>query len=84
MSRNRHESHRSSALDALETLALIGALGLIVTPAIRGISYRWRVKNPVARGEDAVDEALQETFPASDPPAGRFFDIPENRKGDGV
>jgi hypothetical protein len=71
---------RRSALDALETLALIGALGLIVSPALKGIAYRWRVRNPLATSDAAVDESLDDTFPASDPPAGRFVDIPENRK----
>jgi hypothetical protein len=72
---------RSAAFDALETIALVGALGLIAAPALKGILYRWRVRNPLAASDAAVDESLEETFPASDPPAGRFVDIPENRKG---
>jgi hypothetical protein len=76
MSRRR----RSAAFDALETLALVGALGLIVSPALKGIVYRWRVRNPLAASDASVDESLDETFPASDPPAGRYVDIPENRK----
>ena len=71
----------SSAFDALETLALLGAIGLIAAPAIKGIAYRWRLRNPLASSDAAVDESLDDTFPASDPPAGRFVDIPENRKG---
>jgi hypothetical protein len=81
MRRHHDEPRRSSAFDALETLALIGALGLIVAPALKGIAYRWRLRNPSASSEAAIDESLEETFPASDPPAGRFVDIPENRKG---
>jgi hypothetical protein len=72
--------HRSAAFDALETLALVGALGLIASPALKGILYRWRVRHPLATSDAAVDESLDDTFPASDPPAGRFVDIPENRK----
>ena len=80
MSRSYDDDRRSSTFDALETLALIGALGLIVSPALKGIAYRWRMRNPSARSESAVDESLDETFPASDPPASRYVDIPENRR----
>ncbi len=71
---------RSSAFDVLETIALVGAIGLIVSPALKGIVHRWRLRHPEATSEAAVDESLVETFPASDPPASRFVDIPENRK----
>lgn len=80
--REPHHDSRSSAFNVLEKLALLGALGLIAAPALKGIAYRWRVRNPRALREEAIDESLVETFPASDPPAGRFVDIPENRKGD--
>ena len=78
--RRRHRPDRSSAFDLLEKLALLGAIGLIAAPALKGIAYRWRMRNPVAAKEPAVDGALDDTFPASDPPAVRFVDIPENRK----
>lgn len=78
--RERHDDTRSSAFDVLEKLVLLGALGLIATPALKGIAYRWRVKNPRALCDAAVDASLDDTYPASDPPAGRFVDIPENRK----
>ena len=65
----------------LETLLLVGALCLIAAPAIKGISRRWRVRHPAASQEAAIDESLKETFPASDPPASRYFDIPDNNKG---
>lgn len=80
MRRSYDDDRRSSAFDALETLALIGALGLIASPALKGIAHRWRKRHPMARTEAAIDESLEETFPASDPPASRFVDIPENRK----
>jgi hypothetical protein len=72
---------RSRDSSLLETLLLVGALGLIVTPAIKGIARRWRVRHPAASSEAAIDESLEETFPASDPPASRFFDVPENNRG---
>lgn len=71
---------RSSGFDIVETLALFGALALIASPAIKGIARRYRVRNPAAADEDRVDESLKETFPASDPPAQRYVDIPENRR----
>ena len=71
---------RSSALDLVENVALLGALGLIMMPALRGIGSRWRMKRPTALREPAVDESINDTFPASDPPASRYFDIPANRR----
>lgn len=72
----RNEGGRGFA----QTIVLLGALGLIALPACRNILRRWRLKHPHAADEPSVDESLQETFPASDPPASRYFDIPENRK----
>jgi hypothetical protein len=67
-------------LDGVRTLALLGALALIAAPALRSISRRWKIRHPAALAEQAIDESLTETFPASDPPASRYVDIPENRK----
>lgn len=69
-----------SVFGAVESVLLLGALALIATPAIKGIARRYRVRNPSAADNDHVDESLKETFPASDPPASRFVDIPSNRK----
>jgi hypothetical protein len=79
MRREREDTHQAGT-DLAETLALLGALALIATPAVRGISRRWRVRHPLAMQESAIDESLKETFPASDPPATRYVDIPANRK----
>lgn len=65
---------------ALETLALLGAAALITMPAWKGIARRWRTRHPQATREPAIDNALKGTFPASDPPASRYFDIPVNRR----
>ncbi|HEX7117026.1 MAG TPA: hypothetical protein VF193_18000 [Steroidobacter sp.] len=65
---------------ALETLALLGAVALIAMPAWKGIARRLRMRHPQASREPAIDSALQGTFPASDPPASRYFDIPVNRR----
>ena len=74
------EESGRSALDVVETLALLGALALIAAPAVKGIARRWRIRYPRAMSEAAIDESLDETYPASDPPASRYVDIPENRK----
>lgn len=77
---HRREERERSALDLVETLALLGALGLIAAPAVKGVARRWRIRHPAAMREAAIDESLEETFPASDPPATRYVDIPDNRK----
>lgn len=69
-----------SVFDAVESVLLLGALALIATPAIRGIARRYRVRNPHAADEAQIDESLKETYPASDPPATRYVDIPSNRR----
>jgi hypothetical protein len=71
---------RRSAYDAVESILLLGALALIAMPAIKGIARRYRIRNPVAADDDMIDESLKETFPASDPPAHRYVDIPTNRR----
>jgi hypothetical protein len=77
---DRRPRRRRSAFDALESVFLLGTLALIALPAIKGIARRYRVRNPIAADNDHVDESLKETFPASDPPASRFVDIPANRR----
>ena len=75
-----HPAARRSSFDVLQTVALLGAAVLIAAPACRGIARRWRRKHPVARTERAIDKQLKDTYPASDPPASRYFDIPINRR----
>lgn len=71
---------RRSTFDVLETVALLSAVALLAVPAYRGIARRWRLRHPLARSEPAIDKQLKDTFPASDPPASRYFDIPINRR----
>jgi len=71
---------RRTALDTVERVVLLGALALIATPAIKGIARRYRVRNPAAACEPEVDKALKDTYPASDPVAQRYVDIPINRR----
>jgi hypothetical protein len=78
---DEYEPTRSrSVFDAVESILLLGALALIATPAIKGIARRYKVRHPVAADESAVDDSLNDTYPASDPPASRFVDIPSNRR----
>lgn len=69
-----------STFDAIETIALVGAIALIAWPALKKIGAIWRGHHPAATQEPAIDESLKETYPASDPPAQRYFDIPVNRR----
>ena len=78
MPSSRTEARRST-FDVLETVALLGAAVLIAAPAYQGIARRWRRKMRIATTETAIDEQLKDTFPASDPPASHYFDIPVNR-----
>ena len=77
---SRPPRRRRSALDTIESVLLLGALALIAMPAIKGIARRYGVQHPAAAHEPEVDESLKETFPASDPPAARYVDIPVNRR----
>jgi hypothetical protein len=69
-----------SASSTLGKLALAGAVALIAAPAIKRLTQRWALSHPQARKEPAIDESLRDTYPASDPPASRYVDIPINRR----
>lgn len=69
-----------SGVKLLGALALAGAVALIAVPAIKRLSRRWTITHPQAQKEPAIDKSLQDTYPASDPPASRYFDIPVNRR----
>lgn len=75
-----HDRHTRRSHGVLECIAMLGAAGLLLTPALSGIARRWRIRHPCAASEDGVDESLKETYPASDPPASRYVDIPVNRR----
>lgn len=71
---------RSTNGGVFTRLLLLGAIGALAYPAAKDIYRRWRVKHPLATAEPEIDTALHNTFPASDPPASRYVDIPENRR----
>jgi hypothetical protein len=68
------------SFDTVRTLALVGAVALIAAPAITTLLRRWRSRQELAATEPAVDKTIKDSYPASDPPASRYFDIPENRR----
>jgi hypothetical protein len=76
---NPYAETSGRSFDAARTVAMVGAIALIAAPAITTFVRRWRTKQETARTEPAIDKTLKDTFPASDPPASRYFDIPENR-----
>lgn len=74
------EMMNRSSVKLIGALALAGAVALIALPALKRMSRRWTVTHPQAQKEPAIDKSLQDTYPASDPPASRYFDIPVNRR----
>jgi hypothetical protein len=75
-----YEERDPGAGSLADTIVLLGALALLAAPAINSIARRWRVRHPIAKAEHAIDRSLKDSFPASDPPASRYFDIPVNRR----
>jgi hypothetical protein len=78
--RNLDVFDRHSYPKVLGALAVAGAVALVAVPAIRKLSRRRSVTHPQAQKEPAIDKSLQDTYPASDPPASRYVDIPVNRR----
>lgn len=76
---NPYAETSERSFGGVRTLALIGAIALIATPAIMTFARRWRTRQSIAKTEPEIDKTLKDTYPASDPPASRYFDIPENR-----
>lgn len=56
---------------------LAATLGLGIGVALT-LRRRWS-RNAARHTEAMRDETLQDTFPASDPPASQYFGIPANR-----
>ncbi|HEU4653279.1 MAG TPA: hypothetical protein VFS47_04795 [Steroidobacteraceae bacterium] len=75
-----NEPQSASYQKALGAVLLVGAVALLAAPAARRIYRRWRLRHPEARTEEAIDDQLMDTFPASDPIAPRYVDIPVNRR----
>ena len=76
---NPYAETEERSFGGLRTIAVVGAIALIAAPAIMSFARRWREKQSSAKTEPAIDKTLKDSFPASDPPASRYFEIPENR-----
>jgi hypothetical protein len=77
---NPYAETTERSFGGMRTIAMLGAVALIAAPAITSFVRRWRTKQNAARTEPEIDKTLQDTFPASDAPASRYFDIPANRQ----
>jgi hypothetical protein len=72
---------KEPALSTTQKVLLAGAVALVVQPAIRILSHKLkRTQADAAKLENSVDKTLKDTFPASDPPASHYYDIPVNRQ----
>lgn len=75
---------RRPTFTTAQKAALSGAIALVAAPAIRLVaaSLRRRLVDQPAKvkSEAAIDKTIKDSYPASDPPASRYFDIPANRQ----
>lgn len=60
-------------------LVVIGAVIAAVVLARRALR-RANVSQQIKTTEQRRDKSLKDTYPASDPPASQYFDIPVNRQ----
>lgn len=75
---------RRRGMTTAQKAALGGAIALVAAPAIRMVAANLRKRRlgdqNRAASEAAIDKGLKDTYPASDPPASHYFDIPVNRQ----
>ena len=75
----RLRAHRTNYGVVAASALLVGALisgGIIAMQAFKRAAQR----NQHRQVDQVRDKTLKDTFPASDPPATQFFDIPANRR----
>ena len=76
---------RSSA-DTRRQLRIVGTSALVVGGLVSGglfiikMMSRAAIRKQHKHVEAKHDKALNQSFPASDPPASQYFDIPVNRQ----
>jgi uncharacterized membrane protein YcjF (UPF0283 family) len=61
-------------------VGIAASVGFIAREVYRLIRVRRQAKESAAHVDAVHDKALKGSFPASDPPASQFFDIPVNRQ----
>lgn len=79
MARELTDAERTSGLSFAQKALIAGAIGLCVAPAVQALTRRRHAQLAVQKTEDKIDKTLKDSFPASDPPASHFVDIPSNR-----
>jgi hypothetical protein len=84
---NRKLGRRSTAATLGSDLAKIGALigvaaaaGVVARGIYRYVQSQRELAKSKGRVESVHDKTLKDSFPASDPPASQFFEIPVNRQ----
>jgi len=76
-----NDSTDRRGFDFAEKVFVLGVLGLLVVPALRKwVGPPTRRSGQEASVEETLDKSLDDSFPASDPPATQDFDIPVNRQ----
>ena len=74
------EMGRNDAAFRVLTVVGIGALAGVAAWAWTRYSRTRMVVEQHKQGEKVHDKTLKDSFPASDPPASQYFDIPVNRQ----
>jgi hypothetical protein len=69
-------------LQAMPPAILIAAAAVSIGVFMSRLRRRALQRRCTIETEQCRDNALDHTFPASDPPATQYFDIPVNRRGD--
>jgi hypothetical protein len=73
------EGEGRRGFDLAEKVLILGVLALIATPVLKRWFRRHSELQQARMREPLIDKSLDDTYPASDPPASQFFDIPSNR-----
>ncbi len=71
---------RTPGHSAWGALFVGSAIGLLLTPAVMAFVRHSSRRTERDAIDARVDRNLKDTFPASDPPAPHFVDIPVNRQ----
>lgn len=81
MFKSTNSSVAGTRQGASAKLLLVASVGLLAATAILS-ALRRRVAraHEFTQADQRVDKSLKDTFPASDPPAPHYVDIPVNRR----
>ena len=73
-------THSNAFLKFGAAVGIAASVGFIAREVYRLAQARRKTKESEAHVDATHDKALKGSFPASDPPASQFFDIPVNRQ----